>query len=72
MMPHPDKPSSLTGIVTQVASSIDGNTVVLELICTDDYAAQIVLDDVRSRLTSADGLRMTLRVGSADLTKVCD
>lgn len=68
-MPQPEKPTSLTGVVTQVASSIDGNTVVLELICASDYAAQIVLEDVRAGILSADGLRMTLKVQSAELTK---
>jgi hypothetical protein len=72
LMPQPDKPTSLIGVVTQVASSIDGNTVVIELICTDDYAAQVVFDDVRARLDSEDGLRMTLKLRSVEVTKVSD
>jgi hypothetical protein len=70
-MPQPDnKSTSLTGVVTGVAASIDGDTVVLELICANDYAAEVVFEDVLARLNSEEGLRMTLKLRSVEVTKV--
>lgn len=68
-MSQPDKATSLNGVVTHVAASIDEKTVVLELICTDEYAAQVVYEDALARLNSDDGLRMTLKVRSLEVTR---
>lgn len=73
ILPDSDQPTtSLNGVVTSVAASIEGNTVLLELICSDEYAAQVVHEDVVARLNSDIGLRMTLRVKPAEVTKVTD
>lgn len=61
--------ASLNGVVTRAAASIEGSTVVLELICVDEYAAQVVFDDVVARLNSEDGLRMRLRCYPLEVTR---
>lgn len=54
--------ASLNGVVTSMAASIEDKTVVIELICSDTYAAQVVYEDVLARLNSDEGLKLTLKV----------
>ena len=54
--------SHLPGIVKQVAVRTDEETVVIELICTDTYAAQVLKDDIVSRLRTDQGLSLIVKV----------
>jgi hypothetical protein len=53
--------SNIRDIVPQAAVSCDKKTVLIELICADEYAARVLFDDVVSRVTSGDGLKLRLR-----------
>ena len=54
---------NIAQVVKQVAVSIEQQTVVLELICSDEYGANVLFDDVLSRLNSDGGLSLLLRTG---------
>lgn len=54
--------TSLNGVVTRMAASIEDKTVVIELICADAYAAQVVYEDVVARANSDEGLTLKLKV----------
>lgn len=57
--------TSLAEIVKSVAVSIeDGNTVVIELICGDEYAAVLLYEDVLSRMASERGMMLRLKAGA--------
>jgi hypothetical protein len=71
-MPEPCKSESLLGVVRQVDILLDDKTVVIELICSAKLDAQVVYEDMRSRFESEDGLLMTLRLRSVEVTKAGD
>ena len=57
--------TSLANIVKQVAVSVeDGTTVVIELICGDEYAALLLHEDVVSQLNSEAGMRLWIKAGA--------
>lgn len=53
---------AMARVVKEVAIACDGRKVTLELICHDEYGAQILFDDARSRLKSDDGMVLYLKV----------
>jgi hypothetical protein len=53
--------SDLKGIVTEIAVSIEESTVTIELICADAYAAEVLCDDIVSRVSSGGGLQLNVR-----------
>lgn len=56
----------MTDLVSkQVAVSVLFDTVKIELICGDDYAAQVLYDDLVDRLRRSEGI--TLAVAQAPL-----
>lgn len=46
---------------TKVAVSILWDTVKLELICGDDYAATVLFDDLIDRLKAGEGITLSLQ-----------
>lgn len=52
------------GIVKQIAVGTAGHTVHLELICLDAYGAQVIADDIRSRLQTDRVFSLICKVGS--------
>lgn len=56
--------SSLAGTVKQIAVSAEDETVLVELICHDAYGAQVLADDVISRLKTDGALKLTVKVGA--------
>jgi hypothetical protein len=54
----------LARTVKQIAVSHDANTVLVELICTDEYGALVLYDDVLSRLQTDGGCSLHVRVGA--------
>lgn len=44
--------SNLKDIVPQVELDIEGSVVVIELHCSDAYAARVLFDDIAQRITS--------------------
>lgn len=55
--------SSLAGIVKQIAVATTGKTVCVELICANAYDAQIVSDDITSRLKIDKVFSLVCQVG---------
>lgn len=55
---------SLADIVKQIAVSTAGRTVCVELICEDAYGAQIVSDDIKSRLQTDKVFSLVCKVGA--------
>lgn len=51
---------NISEIVPQVAVSCEKKIVLIKLICSDEYAARVLFDDVVSRITSGDGLKLRL------------
>ncbi|MGA7809660.1 hypothetical protein [Bradyrhizobium sp.] len=51
----------LSRLIRNAAASVDGKTVIVELICSDEYGAQVLFDDVVSRIASEGGLVLKLR-----------
>lgn len=56
--------SNLANIVKQIAVGADGKTVCVELICADEYGAQILCDDITSRLKTDRVLKLTVKCGA--------
>lgn len=52
--------SSLREIVPEVTLDIADNVVVIELVCTDAYAARLLFEDIAERI-NGDGLLLKLR-----------
>jgi hypothetical protein len=52
---------TLTRIIRKSAISIKERTVIIELICSDVYGANVVYDDVLESITSDRGLTLKLR-----------
>ncbi|MBR0871171.1 hypothetical protein JQ633_12440 [Bradyrhizobium tropiciagri] len=52
--------SSLAEIAKSIAVSVKRETVLIELICTDAYGAQVLCEDIQSRLTSGRGLSLAV------------
>jgi hypothetical protein len=57
--------TSIVLVAKQIAVSHEEKTVLIELICSDAYAAVVLYDDVLSRLNSESGLKLTVRCGPA-------
>jgi hypothetical protein len=55
--------SNLAGIVKQIAVATEAETVILELICGDVYGAQVLHDDIASRLKTDRVLSLIVKVG---------
>jgi hypothetical protein len=53
--------TSITAIVPRMAVDIVGSTVRIELICTDEYAARVLYEDILSRGESDEGLMSSLK-----------
>jgi hypothetical protein len=53
--------SSIRNIVPQVAVSLEGKTVQIELICSDEYAAIVLFDDVIAKMGSEAGLKLDIK-----------
>ncbi len=51
-------------IVKQIAVSAEDRTVVVELICSDPYGAQVLSDDITSRLKIDQVLSLIVKVGA--------
>lgn len=47
-------------VARKVAISVLFNVVRIELICGDDYAAQVLYDDLTERLQAGDGISLSL------------
>lgn len=47
-------------IARKVAVSVLFDVVSIELICGDDYAAQVLYDDLIDRLQSGEGIRLSV------------
>jgi hypothetical protein len=56
--------SNLAGVVKQIEIATEGNVVAIELICGDAYAAQVLSDDLVSRLKTDHVLSMIVKVGA--------
>lgn len=56
--------ADLTRVVKQIAVSADERTVVVELICDDAYGAQVLSDDIISRLKIDRVLSLIVKVGA--------
>lgn len=52
---------NICDIVPQIAVSREKNTVVIELICSDEYAATVLFEDLVSKVTSEKGVKLQLR-----------
>jgi hypothetical protein len=50
-------------VVKQCALDIDGDTVVIELICTSELAASVLLDDLKGRLQTGAPVAITITAG---------
>lgn len=53
--------SNITAITPKMAIGISKRTVTIQLICTDEYAAHVLYDDLLSRASSDVGLMLKLR-----------
>lgn len=56
--------SMLPGIVKQIAISVEEKTVFIELICANNYAAQVLNDDLTSRLKTDQVLSLIVKVAA--------
>jgi hypothetical protein len=56
--------SNLAGIVKQIAVGTEGRTVCVELICSDAYGAQVLSDDITSRLKTDRVFSLICKVGA--------
>jgi hypothetical protein len=52
---------NIQGIVPQVAVNLEGKTVQIELICSDEYAAAVLFEDVIAKMRSDVGLSLELK-----------
>ena len=55
---------NIAQIVKQIAVSAEDNTVCVELICSDAYGAQVLSDDITSRLKIDHVLSLIVKVGA--------
>lgn len=53
--------NSLVGVVTEIQVGIEDTKVIIELICANAYAAEVLCDDVVSKLSSEGGLRLNVK-----------
>jgi len=54
---------NIAQIVKQIAISAEDQVVVVELICSDAYGAQVLSDDIISRLKCDHVLSLIVKVG---------
>ena len=52
---------AMAKLMPQMAVDIKGNTVLVEMICTDALAANVLFDDLVSRLKSDGNLTLCFR-----------
>lgn len=52
---------NIKDIVPTIAIGVVGHTVVVELICTDGYAARILFDDMVSCAQSDGGMKLQFK-----------
>lgn len=50
-------------VVKQVALDVDGQTVILEMICASELGASVLLDDLSERLKTGKPVTITLTAG---------
>ena len=48
-------------LVRSVELDRDANIVIIELHCSDALAAVVLLEDISEKMTSGDGLQLSLR-----------
>jgi hypothetical protein len=53
--------SSIRDIVPQVAVNLEGRIVQIELICSDEYAARVLFEDVIAKMRSDVGMKLELK-----------
>lgn len=56
--------SNLAGVVKQIAVATDQETVIIEPICDNAYGAQVLSDDIVSRLKTDKVLSLIVKVGA--------
>lgn len=56
--------SNLAGTVKQIAVSAEEKTVFIELICAGNYEAQVLADDITSRLQTDQVLSLIVKVAA--------
>lgn len=56
--------SNLAGVVKQIAVATEDRTVIVELICDNAYGAQVLSDDIVSRLKTDKVLSLIVKVGA--------
>lgn len=59
--------SNLAGIAKQIAVATEEETVFIELICGDAYSAQVLGDDIASRLKTDHVLALIVKVAGAEI-----
>jgi hypothetical protein len=57
---------ALTKAIPEMALTLSGKTVTVELICVDEYSAAVVFDDLRIRAISGEGLSLKVRAKELD------
>ena len=55
-----DKAREIIGTPYKIAVSVIFDVVHIELICGDQYVAQVLLDDLVDRLKSGEGITLSL------------
>lgn len=50
-------------VIKQVAIAVDAETVIIEMICTSELAASVLLDDLTERLKTGKPVTITLTAG---------
>lgn len=50
-------------VVKEVALDVDGVTVIVELICSSELGASVLLDDLTERLKTGKPVTITLTAG---------
>lgn len=58
-------------VAQKVAIGVEANTVTVNLICSDNYAAQVLYDDLTERLSAGNGLKIHLAAGSSAALQEC-
>jgi len=56
--------TNIAQIVKQIAVSAKDRTVVIELICSDAYGAEVLREDITSRLVNDRVLSVIVKVGA--------
>ncbi|WP_445222225.1 hypothetical protein ACKWRH_21455 [Bradyrhizobium sp. Pa8] len=50
-------------VVKQVALDVEGDTVIVEMICSSELGASVLLDDLTERLKTGKPVTITLTAG---------